>query len=85
MRLAEVEWIGVKAFEAYGLRDLAQVIASLWLLLVDRVFQQMGQLHEKYDMVAMEPGGGAEYVPQAGFGWTNGVTTAVIDQYRPGL
>ena len=31
-------------------------------------------MHEKYDVRAIGAvGGGGEYVPQVGFGWTNGV------------
>ena len=35
---------------------------------------------EKYN--ALEPGttgGGGEYVPQTGFGWTNGVLFSILD------
>jgi alpha,alpha-trehalase len=35
---------------------------------------------EKYDMVnPNRPGGGGEYALQDGFGWTNGVTMALMN------
>ena len=39
-------------------------------------------MYEKYD--AFEPGvggGGGEYVPQVGFGWTNGVALDLLRKY----
>ena len=37
-----------------------------------------GKLLEKYNVVQRLPGGGGEYPLQDGFGWTNGVTRALI-------
>jgi alpha,alpha-trehalase len=36
---------------------------------------------EKYDIEERRPGGGGEYPLQDGFGWTNGVTRALIEQF----
>lgn len=36
-------------------------------------------LNEKYDGEVASVGGGGEYVPQVGFGWTNSVTGDLID------
>ena len=36
---------------------------------------------EKYDVEQRRLGGGGEYAVQDGFGWTNGVVSAMIDQY----
>jgi alpha,alpha-trehalase len=36
---------------------------------------------EKYNIETGEAGGGGEYPVQDGFGWTNGVTRALIAQY----
>jgi alpha,alpha-trehalase len=35
---------------------------------------------EKYDVEEVRPGGGGEYPTQDGFGWTNGVTRALLDE-----
>jgi len=36
---------------------------------------------EKYDVEEQRPGGGGEYPLQDGFGWTNGVTSAILERY----
>jgi alpha,alpha-trehalase len=36
---------------------------------------------EKYDIEERAAGGGGEYGVQDGFGWTNGVTAALMDRY----
>ncbi len=37
-------------------------------------------MYEKYDaLVPGQGGGGGEYVPQTGFGWTNGVFFSIIE------
>ena len=38
-----------------------------------------GDMYEKYNAFASgQYGGGGEYVPQAGFGWTNGAALELI-------
>jgi alpha,alpha-trehalase len=40
-------------------------------------------MHEKYSCeVAGGVGGGGEYTPQVGFGWTNGVALDLLRRYR---
>jgi alpha,alpha-trehalase len=48
-----------------------------------------GAMHEKYDARADaadggagRAGGGGEYAPQVGFGWSNGVALALLQRYR---
>jgi alpha,alpha-trehalase len=36
---------------------------------------------EKYDVEERSAGGGGEYAVQDGFGWTNGVTAALMSRY----
>ena len=59
--------------------------AGCWLASNWAAFNKTGQMHEKYD--AFQPGeygGGGEYAPQVGFGWTNGVLLDLLHQgYRP--
>ena len=74
---APLQWMAVAGLRRYGQHLLAQTIASRWLGMVNRVYQQTGQLMEKYDVCENRPGGGGEYPGQDGFGWTNGVAAAL--------
>ena len=74
---APLQWIAVAGLRRYGQHLLAQSIASRWLGVVERVYEQTGQLMEKYDVCEDRPGGGGEYPTQDGFGWTNGVVAAL--------
>jgi hypothetical protein len=41
-------------------------------------------MYEKYDaFVIGQGGGGGEYIPQIGFGWTNGVILSMIEATYP--
>jgi alpha,alpha-trehalase len=47
------------------------------------VYKATGKLMEKYNVVDIDKAaGGGEYAGQDGFGWTNGVTLQLIDQYH---
>lgn len=76
---APLQWMALAGLRRYGQHLLAQTIASRWLGVVDRVYQQTGQLMEKYDVCEDRPGGGGEYPGQDGFGWTNGVAAALSE------
>jgi alpha,alpha-trehalase len=78
---APLHWIAVEGLERYGHNGLAREIAARWLMTVNRVFEATGRLVEKYDVVNLEKGGGGEYPLQDGFGWTNGVTLALLRRY----
>ncbi|RYH02053.1 hypothetical protein EON65_48075 [archaeon] len=44
-------------------------------------YSETGYMYEKYDaLVFGHGGGGGEYVPQVGFGWSNAVALVLIDQ-----
>lgn len=47
------------------------------------VFKQTGHMHEKYDVTKPQGdiGGGGEYAPQVGFGWSNGVALHFLANY----
>ena len=65
-----------------GLRDhgherMAGTVASRWLGLVKRVYDQTGRLLEKHDFCGKRPSGGGEYPTQDGFGWASGVVGAL--------
>jgi alpha,alpha-trehalase len=74
-----LQWIAFKGLQAYGEGALAADIAQRWLAMVERDFQNTGQIFEKYDVETQRPGVGGEYAVEIGFGWTNGVTLALMD------
>lgn len=77
---APLQWIAVSGLDRYGRKALADQIAARWLATVQRVYGETGKLLEKYDVETARPGGGGEYPLQDGFGWTNGVTRALLDR-----
>jgi alpha,alpha-trehalase len=79
---APLQWIAFAGLHRYGHRRLADKIARRWVETVDGEFQRSGWIHEKYDVEQRRGGAGGEYAPQLGFGWTNGVTAALIDILR---
>ena len=76
-----LQWIAVSGLRRYDQPALAHEIARRWLVTVQRVFANTGKLVEKYDVEHALPGGGGEYPLQDGFGWTNGVTRALLGLY----
>lgn len=78
---APLQWVAVQGLNAYGHADLARAIAQRWLKTVSRVYAHTGKLIEKYDVQSEAAGGGGEYPLQDGFGWTNGVTRALMQLY----
>jgi alpha,alpha-trehalase len=64
----------------YGYLDDAKSLATKWMTLNERVFNTTGKLMEKYNVVDMSlEAGGGEYDVQDGFGWTNGVYIAMLE------
>lgn len=78
---APLQWIAIQGLRRYGHRKLAFRIARRWVATVRRVYRQTGKLVEKYNVERELPGGGGEYPLQDGFGWTNGVTEALLTLY----
>jgi alpha,alpha-trehalase len=79
---APLQWLAISGLRHYGQRGLASQIACRWLRTVGAVYEQRGKLVEKYDVIDLgRVGGGGEYPLQDGFGWTNGVTRALLDLY----
>ncbi|CAI0408822.1 unnamed protein product [Linum tenue] len=63
-------------------KALAEEIAVRWINSNYIVYNNTGAMHEKLDVEACgEFGGGGEYVPQTGFGWTNGVVLAFLEEF----
>jgi neutral trehalase len=78
---APLQWIAVDGLARYGHTALARDIAGRWVSTVHRTWQETGKLLEKYDVEERKSGGGGEYPTQDGFGWTNGVTSALLERY----
>jgi len=78
---APLQWIAIEGLERYGEKKLARELAERWLGTVATFYKQTGRMIEKYDVEERAAGGGGEYAVQDGFGWTNGVTAALMDRY----
>ena len=78
---APLQWIAIRGLRRYGHDRLAYGIACRWIATVRRVYDNTGKLVEKYNVEQELPGGGGEYPLQDGFGWTNGVTEALLTLY----
>jgi alpha,alpha-trehalase len=82
---APLQWIAVEGLRRYGHHEEANRISRKWLSLVMDEFQRSGTVVEKYDVVrrtsqvqqAIRFG---YRTNEAGFGWTNGVFTALFDK-----
>ena len=78
---APLQWVAVDGLARYGHKELAHDIARRWVGTVSRTWAETGKLLEKYDVEERKSGGGGEYPTQDGFGWTNGVTSALLERY----
>jgi alpha,alpha-trehalase len=76
---APLQWIAVAGLRRYGHHALAREISFRWIATVEATYVTSGLLYEKYNIETPAVGGGGEYAPQIGFGWTNGVTADLID------
>ncbi|HTW33277.1 MAG TPA: alpha,alpha-trehalase TreF [Rhizomicrobium sp.] len=80
---APLQWIAVEGLLRYGQTGPADDIATRWLATVLHAYDTSGRLVEKYDVDDPDrKGGGGEYKLQDGFGWTNGVTVALLHVCR---
>jgi alpha,alpha-trehalase len=75
----------VEAIQIFAPREeeYAKTLAHSWLRTAHQAWKSTGYMHEKYDVRSTEDGvgKGGEYIPQRGFGWTNGVTLRLLEQY----
>ncbi|EPS57594.1 hypothetical protein M569_17222, partial [Genlisea aurea] len=57
--------------------------AAKWIATNRASFEKTGgAMHEKYDVERCgSNGGGGEYAPQTGFGWSNGVVLALLEEF----
>jgi len=71
----------VRSGDAAG-EKLASELAAAWLRSNYAGWRRSGVMHEKYDVTNPgERGGGGEYEPQVGFGWTNGVILWLLSEF----
>jgi len=78
---APLTWVAIDGLHRNGQEELAKEIAHRWIGTVSAFYNRTGRMVEKYNIETGEAGGGGEYPVQDGFGWTNGVTRALIAQY----
>lgn len=83
---APLQWVGIIGLRKYGFDALADDIAQRWLRTVGSLYASEYKLVEKYRLQrrrsgSAEGGGGGEYPLQDGFGWTNGVVSALLALY----
>lgn len=79
---APLHWVAIVGLRNYGFTDLADEIRHRWLTTNEKVFRETGKMIEKYNVIDDSGiGGGGEYPLQDGFGWTNGVAAALIDDF----
>lgn len=75
---APLQWMAFKGLQRYGYNDLARTIRSNWMKLNKAVYLRTGKMVEKYNVADPgKKGGGGEYPLQDGFGWSNGVYSAL--------
>ncbi|XP_025201432.1 trehalase-like isoform X2 [Melanaphis sacchari] len=83
-------WPPLQAFIIQGLdrtqqklaQQVALKLADVWLRSNYKGFAEKSMMFEKYDVLASgETGGGGEYIPQTGFGWTNGVVFEFLNRW----
>jgi len=84
---APLQWIAVQGLRRYGYQTEADRISKNFLSMVQQEFQRHHDLEEKYDVVrrtddvkSLRYGYDSN---EAGFGWTNAVFTALLDELSP--
>ena len=66
--------------------ELALSIAQRWIASNMKAWRETHFMFEKYSAVEQGVGGGGgEYAPQVGFGWTNGVALSLLARYGDDL
>lgn len=65
--------------------DYALKLANVWINNNYHTWLKSKKMHEKYHCQRYGTGGGGEYKPQFGFGWTNGVCLKIMEMFGPKL
>lgn len=75
--------VGLNATGVPAAQAAAKDLARRWVLTNLVAWELTGYMHEKYDIRAIgATGSGGEYVPQVGFGWTNGLALDLLVRYN---
>jgi len=78
---APLQWVAIQGLREYGYHDLARRIKKAWIDNCLGVYKSEGKMVEKYNVVHPEKlGDGGEYTLQDGFGWSNGVLAALLNE-----
>ena len=82
---APLHWFAVQGLRRYGYEAEADRVSRKFLHLIHREFELHGIIEEKYDVVRCRADIGDEILfgyrsNEAGFGWTNAVFTALLDE-----
>ena len=73
-----LQWISVKALDNYGYKKEAKDLASRWVSLNEKVYQNTGKMLDKYNVENLNiENGGAKYDRHDGYGVTNAVYMAL--------
>ena len=80
---APLQWVTIQGLKNYGYYALADDIKRRWIATNMRVYKSQHRLVEKYNVIQKNSlGTGGEYPLQDGFGWTNGVLSALLAEDR---
>ena len=78
---APLQWIAIEGLRNYGYNQLADEIKHRWININLKTLNEKRKLVEKYNVNNPDqPGSGGEYPLQDGFGWTNGVLAALLQE-----
>lgn len=78
---APLQWVATEGLQNYGKDKVAMDVTWRFLKNVQHTYDREKKLVEKYDVSTTGTGGGGgEYPLQDGFGWSNGVTLALLDR-----
>jgi alpha,alpha-trehalase len=78
---APLQWPAIKGLQNYYFTEEANTAIERWVKLNKDVYARTGKLMEKYNVMDTHlDAGGGEYPSQDGFGWTNGVLLALLNQ-----
>lgn len=78
---APLQWIAIEGLRNYGYVHLADEIKKRWINTNLTILSQRNVLVEKYNVNKLDQlGSGGEYQLQIGFGWTNGVLAALLQE-----
>ncbi len=78
---APIQWVVIKGLRNYGYHALAEEVKERWIATNLQVYSKDLKMVEKYNVSeALHVAGGGEYPLQDGFGWTNGVLQALMNE-----